>query len=99
MDLLRLNQWAFRKSELFQDGRYALPSPKWREDLSDDRMAQDEAYRTFVAFILGRNDKLTVIAQRRFTNGLTQTIPEKILERDRLCYLHECVLQIEPMDK
>jgi hypothetical protein len=28
-----------------------------------------EAYRTFVAFILGRNGKLTVIAQRRFQIG------------------------------
>ena len=27
MDLLRLNQWAFRKSELFQDSRNALLAP------------------------------------------------------------------------
>jgi hypothetical protein len=69
MALLRLNQGAFRKRELLQDGCYALPAPKWREDLSYDGMAQEEAYRTFGASSLGRNGKLTVIAQRRFQIG------------------------------
>jgi hypothetical protein len=69
MELLCLNQWTFGKSELLQDGRYALSIPKRRKNFTNDGMAQDEAYRTFVAFLLGRHGKLTVIAQRWFQIG------------------------------
>jgi hypothetical protein len=82
MDLLRLNQWVLRESDVFQDSCYALFTPKGRENLSYDGMAQDQAYCTFVAFILGSNGKLTVIAQWQFKVGEGKTIPGRILQKD-----------------